>query len=175
MNVEILTSPEFHEVLNTFGIYGLQTYKYNPNNPSIWADGFEIWSVPEEALTIMSKPSEDEWIDQFDDKWWRYCEGTNLEGGPTHHFEINGKGLICWNNPDFSDYYTDEDFDGQLVLFNRDYSYDNVLQYCREEWGVGTPKNVCAICIGLAKMNNMTLGELFARYMNGGDLNEEVS
>lgn len=33
---------------------------------------------------------------------------------------------------------------------------------------------ICAICVGLAKINNMTLSELFTRYMNGGDSNEEI-
>lgn len=173
-NIEILTSPGFRSVLDAFGIEGAQTYTYNPDD-SIWADGFEVWRIPEEKLSVLSYLSEDEWIDRFDNKWWRYCEGTNLEGGSTHRFKVNGKGLICWSNPEFADYETDEEADGQLVFSARDLNYNNVLQYCCEEWGASTPKNVCAICAGLAKLNGMSLNELFSKYLQEDADEEKIS
>lgn len=173
--IEILTSPGFKTVIEAFKVDGARTYVYQPTDPTVWADGFEVWRIPERALAILSEPSEDEWLDRFGDLWWRYCSGTNLEGGPTHRFKINGHGLICWNNPDLPDYYTDEESDGQLVFFARDLTYNNILMYCVEEWGASTPKNVCAICAGLAKLNGMSMSELFAKYLQEDADEEKIS
>lgn len=173
--IEILTSPGFEAVMKALKVDSSMTYAYQPSDPSVWADGFEVWCVPEEALSVLSGLPEDAWLDRFDDKWWRYCEGTNLEGSPTHCFKINGKGLICWNNPEFVDYETDEEADGQLVFFARDLRYSNVLQYCCEEWGASTPKNVCAICTGLAKLNGLSMSELFAKYLQEDTDEEKLS
>ena len=167
--IEILTSPEFERVLDAFGLTGIKTYTYHPDDPIVWADGFEVWQIQKDSLQVLSSLSEGEWIDRFEDRWWRYCDGTNLEGGQTRRFEIGGCWLVCWNNPDISDYAVDEEEDGQLVFCDRDLCYDNILQYCAEEWGATTPKNVCAICAGLAKLNEMTMGELFHAYLRNED------
>lgn len=51
--------------------------------------------------------------------------------------------------------------------------YLNPLEYCVNEIGASTPKNVDAVCTGLAKLNGMTLSEFFKKYMEADD--EEIS
>jgi len=43
--------------------------------------------------------------------------------------------------------------------------FDNLLSYFSEEWGVSTEKNICALAVDLAKMNEMTMSELFEKYV----------
>ena len=58
--IEILTSPGFKTVIEAFKVDGARTYVYQPTDPTVWADGFEVWLIPEQALAILSEPSEDE-------------------------------------------------------------------------------------------------------------------
>lgn len=173
---EILTSNGFEIVTKVLGIEAKKTYSFIPTESSYWIDEFEIWEVPESFIDESNNISEEEWCSLFPDQWFRGSAGTVLEyyGLEIREFTINGAKLNCWVNPEKLQDFIFDDLDDDLDE-EREYSYSNVLQYCSEEWSVGQPRNICAICVGLAKMNNMTLGELFTRYMNGGDPNEEVS
>lgn len=163
--IEILTSLGFENVMRYFKAEGELTYRFVPNDDVLWDDSFEVWSVSKDSIEKMSAMTDDEWYDVLGDTWWRYCDGTNLEGGPTHKFTINDKNMIGWVNPTFPDYIVDEEEDEQLVLEGRFYDYPNVLIYCAGELGASTPKNVCAVCTGLAKLNGMTMSKLFSEYL----------
>jgi hypothetical protein len=46
----------------------------------------------------------------------------------------------------------------------RDRKYPTLLCYFCDEIGASTEKNVCAIAVDLAALNNMTMAELFQKY-----------
>lgn len=169
---EILTSKGFEIVPKVLGIDAKMTYSFTPSKTSYWIDGFEIWEVPDFFIDDANDFSEEQWCSLFPDQWFRSSSGTVLEDYSLEirTFIINGIPLNCWVNPEKLQDFIFDDSDEE-----RECSYSNILQYCSEEWSVGQPRNICAICVGLAKMNNLTLGDLFTRYMNGGDPNEEVS
>lgn len=175
--IEILTSPGFEIVISVLDIQAERTYCFTSNETSYWINGFEIWKVSESFIKDMNDFSDDEWNSLFPDQWWRSCAGTNLEDSDFKiiHFKINDLDLLCWENPQKIEDYIFEEEDGQEYVDDRPYEYSNILQYCSEEWDVGQPRNICAICVGLAKINHLSLGELFTKYMNGGDSNEKVS
>lgn len=157
--IEILTSPGFELVIRALNVNAKMVYKFCPEEAVYWHDAFEIWQVPDSFIDFSNNMLDQEWCSMFKEQWWRSCEGTNLEDSsyPVVKFKINDKDILCWENIDKDDEY-DED--------NRDYVYSNVLQYCSEEWSIGQPTNICAICVGLAKLNHMSLGQLFQGYMN---------
>lgn len=169
--IEILTSPGFEIVVKILEVKAEMTYCFIPSETTYWINGFEIWKVPESFIDDMKDFSDDEWNSLFPDQWWRSCDGTNLEDSSCKvvSFEINGKNILCWENPEKIKDYIFEESSGQECFGTRSYEYSNVLQYCSEEWDVCQPKNVCAICVGLAKINHMSLGELFKIYMDVGD------
>ena len=45
--------------------------------------------------------------------------------------------------------------------------YYDLTDYLSQMFGASTEKNVCAISIGLAKLNSITLGKLFEKYQGG--------
>lgn len=157
--IEILTSPGFELVIRALNVNAKMVYKFCPEEAVYWHDAFEIWQVPDSFIDFSNNMSDQEWCSMFKEQWWRSCEGTNLEDSsyPVVKFKINDKDILCWENIDKDDEYDEDD---------RDYVYSNVLQYCSEEWSIGQPTNICAICVGLAKLNHMSLGQLFRGYMN---------
>lgn len=157
--IEILTSPGFESVIRDLNVNAKTVYKFCPEEAVYWHDSFEVWQVPESFIDYSNTISDNDWYSMFKGQWWRSCEGTNLEDSsyPVVKFRINNKDILCWENIDKDDEYDEDD---------RDYAYSNVLQYCSEEWSIGQPTNICAICVGLAKLNHMSLGQLFLNYMN---------
>lgn len=168
MRKEILTSPNFEIVLNVLEIPGKKAFSFSTPEGEGWPYSFEIWDVPEDALDDMLDLSDRQWNSLFPNQWWRGSTGTSTEdiSVTSRPFVINGKKITCWENPEKLQDYIFEEEDGQEYVDDRDYTYTDLLQYCSEEWGVGMPKNVCAICEGLAELNGMTLSELFSSYMS---------
>lgn len=164
--VEILTSPGFEYVLKTLHVAGKRTYSYIANEKSYWINSFEVWEVPNLFIAATSSISNNAWTAMFPNEWWRSCSGTNLEDGnyKVVKFNINGKDILCWENPEkIEDFVFDDE---EVSEADRDHNYGNILQYCSEEWGIGQSTNICAVCVGLAKLNKTTLGQLFLDYMN---------
>lgn len=157
--IEILTSHGFELVIRALNVNAKMGYKFCPEEAVYWHDAFEVWQVPDSFIDFSNTISDNDWCSMFKEQWWRSCEGTNLEDSsyPVVKFRINNKDILCWENIDKDDEYDEDD---------RDYVYSNVLQYCSEEWSIGQPTNICAICVGLAKLNHMSLGQLFQGYMN---------
>lgn len=177
MRKEILTSPNFEIVLKVLEIPAKRVFCFSTQEGEGWPYGFEIWDVPGEALEDMLDMSDRQWNSIFPNQWWRSSTATSLEdsGLTSRMFIINGKEITCWENPEKLQDYIFEEEDGQEYVDEREYCYDDLLQYCSEEWGIGTPKNVCAVCEGLAKLNGMKLSELFSSCMRDCDKAEYSS
>jgi hypothetical protein len=176
--IEIMTSGDFEKVVEALGLKNAKrTYLYTPTEDSPWADSFAVWEFTESEFNILNDDIVDEaWDDKFLGLWWRYAEGTNIADNPdyeVHDFTFHGKPVKAWADTgvDHVDIYEDED--GQQIADEYGYDYLNPLEYCVNEIGASTPKNVDAVCTGLAKLNGMTLAEFFKKYMEEDD--EEIS
>ena len=168
--IEIITSWGFTAVVNALGLsYARCTYIYTPSKDSYWPDPFAVWEFTESEFNKLNDAfTEDEWREKFPGQWWRYSEDTNIKDDPNcfeHEFKFHGTPLRAWANAGNRIFYIKEDNDGQLRFEERDYSYLNPLEYCVRELGASTPKNVDAVCHGLARLNNMTLADFFEIYM----------
>ena len=167
---EIMTSLGFTAVVESLGLNDAKVaYIYIPSPHSYWPDSFVVWQFNESEFNKLNGAfTEEEWHEKFPNIWWRYSEGTNIKDDPDyfeHEFTFHGKPLRAWADSNIEHFYIEEDDDGQEYMEERDYSYLNPLEYCVEELGASTPKNVDAVCHGLARLNEMTLTEFFTQYM----------
>lgn len=113
-------------------------------------DIYEVWEVSDKDFETMSNMSEEEFIKLCPSGMWRSADGSNM-GIPYVKYTINGKKIIAW----------DRLHEDESRIKRR---YDSLLEYMCEEIGASQPRNVCALAVDLAKYNNMTMGELFAKY-----------
>lgn len=108
----------------------------------------------------------DDWKDDWG--WWRHAYGSNL-GAVDCAYVINGEKLMAWDGlqrkewcRDCSDCAgTEKDKDECF----HDHQYPDILIYLCDEIGASTERNVCACTIDLARQNNLTLAELFKKYL----------
>ena len=134
-------------------------------------EAYEVWQLTDADYQKICNIKDEDWKENWG--WWRYAEGTNIEESPTKEFIINGQPIVAWyNETALNDFVEDclSDDEGQtkeeLVKewHESHIKYDGLLEYCSRQHGASTEKNVCAITIGLAKLNNMTLGELWTKH-----------
>lgn len=113
---------------------------------------YEVWEISEADYEKICNMSEEDFADcaSNDEAWWRGSEGSNM-GIPYVKYTINGKKIIAWDRPN-------------RERSRRNRRYSTLLEYMCEEIGASQPRNVCALAVDLAKYNNMTMGELFAKY-----------
>lgn len=168
--VEIMTSVNFDVAVRALGLRSAhEVYRYKPTEKSYWPDPFSVWEIDDSGFRLLATAfTEDEWHEKFPGQWWRYSEGTNLDDDPDfyrHSFSINGKHCLAWADKYNGKPMFEEEENGQLYIKERDYSYRNPLEYCVQEIGTSTPKNIDAVCHGIARINHMSLATFFAIYM----------
>lgn len=116
---------------------------------------YEVWEVSDTAFDVMCDMSEEQFIEMAgEDAWWRSAEGSNLDV-PDATIHINGAELIGWTGEPWED----EDEDDEFEIYS-----SSLSDYLCDVIGASQPRNVCAVAVDLAKYNNMTMGELFAKY-----------
>ena len=114
--------------------------------------------------------------------WWRWNSGSNIDCDPVNVFNINGNKIKCHYNQalleehiwieteDFKEVndtgvISEEAKENIRKTATKEYfskGYTHFLKYCIEQYGASTEKNVCAIAVETAKLNKMSLAELFA-------------
>lgn len=123
---------------------------------------YEVWEVSDEVFDIMCDMSDDKFEELAgENAWWRYAEGSIL-GYPDSKVYINGCELWGWAEEDYWEDEEDEEDDGEYDV-EESKIYSSVTTYILDVFSLSQPRNVCAIAVDLAKYNNMTLGELFAK------------
>lgn len=176
---EILGGDGIEKAFEALDIKANYTYKriMPPDNHWYHGEAHEVWELDDEDFETLCDIKEEDWKEKWG--WWRSAEGTNLEGEPTRKMIIKGKEITAWYcEQKLSDYIeafleddyieefdSEEDAKDQLILeyFTDEHKYSDFLEYCCEEWGASTERNVCAIAVGLAKLNGMTMGELLTK------------
>lgn len=160
----------FNNEINVFEneINGNRTYK---------GDRYEVWEVSDDVLNAMCDMSEEKFVELAgEDAWWRSAEGSN-QGVPDNKYIINDEEIIAWDGRCRCEYYDDycEDCEdrmsGVCEASDKDIEscwgerkYNTLSDYLCDEIGTSQPRNVCALAVDLAKYNNVTMGELFAKY-----------
>lgn len=111
--------------------------------------------------------------------WWRWCSGSNINEDPVHDFIVKGnKVKLHYYTFNLLDFIKDslEDFkeengnpskelkekltyEATQEFFAREYK--DFLDYCISQYGASTEKNVCAISVESAKLNNVTMAEFW--------------
>ena len=137
-------------------------------------EAFNVFEISEEEFTKMDNYEDEDgihiegeehpiWKDTWG--WWRYSGGCVLEDRePVTIININNHALNAWYSIDpLSCYEDDEDPKKALDEWIEDHTnYHNLFDYCSDMWGVSTEKNITAVAVGLAKLNNMSLATLFS-------------
>ena len=129
------------------GIGAVKTYE----GKTYFDDKTQVWELSDENYEKLCRFTDEDWKENWG--WWRGAEGSNL-GSVHKRYNINNHYLIAWDGysrENNKDYYMDR-------------NYPSLLRYIVDEIGASTERNVCAICVDLAKQNGISLGELFRKY-----------
>ena len=103
-----------------------------------------VYELTDEDFDRLRAIPEEEWNQAVA---WRYAEGSHL--GPTadHRVIVNGRYMQGWHGHDHRP--------GRR--------YDSLLEYLCA-YGVSQPRNISALTADLSRSNNLTLGQLFAKF-----------
>ena len=149
------------------GIYDLiDLCFYTHSIGTHWREEYQVWLLSKEDFDNICAIDNDDWKDDWG--WWRHAYGSNL-GAVDCAYVINGEKLMAWDGlqrkewcRDCSDCAgTEKDKDECF----HDHQYPDILIYLCDEIGASTERNVCACTIDLARQNNLTLAELFKKYL----------
>lgn len=137
--IEIL-GYEIEPALEHFKIPYTKTYE---------GEEISVYKISVSGLMKLCEVPDEKW--KIDWGWWRYCEGSILRFTPTHVFTINELPMVGYYNEDYN-------------CGSYNHSYQGIRSYLCDAIGASTEKNVCAISMDLARLNGLTLGELFTKY-----------
>ena len=156
---------------NAFIALGIPAERTASSSDGRW----EVWNIPKHCHEAMCKMNDDEWHDDWG--WWRSAEGSNMDAADKD-YKINGKPLKAWDGAVRTDFYKDycttcddrlenrcDGTDESICYCFKERNYQNLFRYLCDEIGASTETNVTALCVDLAKQNNMTLAELVSQYM----------
>lgn len=135
---EIMAGDGFDNAVSDLELSAIKVYS---------SKSFNIWWIPDYELDRITNISDGLWRNEWG--FWRYADGCNIECWPRQMFTINGKSMYGWYHPDRDHVVT---------------KYESLLSYLQNEIGASTPKNVCAVSVGLAELNGITMADLFKRY-----------
>lgn len=161
--VQILAGAGFANAVRDCGLTSAQcTYHYQPPKYSCRED-YQVWLLSKEDFDNLCSVDDNDWKEDWG--WWRSSGGSTM-GVPDSEFTVNGEKLLAWNgNQTCAGKISDQD----ECYGARE--YEDILAYINKETGLSTETNICALCIDLARHNNLTLSELFKKYL-GGDTYE---
>lgn len=171
------------EILDFAKEEGFETIRmtFEDKNPKRDRDSFNVFEISEEEFEKMCDYEDENgvhivgeehpmiWKDHWG--WWRYATGCALEDvEPTIYAFINNNELKVWYSSDkmridITDWIEDGDpepLNNLMGYWIAEHSkYPDLFRYCIDMWGVSTEQNITAVAVGLAKLNNMKLSDLF--------------
>lgn len=157
--IEILGNDELEQAFNDLGIIANHTYcgKYCC-----------VWEISKLDFDKLCNIPDNKWKVNWG--WWRYAEGSVIRNYPTKAFTVNNSTMIGYYDSDrLNDYieFWAEDDETTKEEAKQDYfsrSYDGLRSYLCDVIGASTESNVCAVAKDIARLNGLTLGELFCKY-----------
>ena len=138
---EILVSGNCNNDFKRLCVQPTLTYSSNSTH-------YKVYEVSEKDFNILCNEPDIKgtWVDCG----WRHCTGSNM-GEVDNVLIVNDKELKCW--------YEEHEINELYMPVFKDLS-----DYIRNELVATTFKNVCAVCVDLAKYNSMKLSDLFKIY-----------
>lgn len=164
------------EILDFAKEEGFKTIRmtFEDKNPERDREYFNVFEISEEEFKKMCNYEDENGVHIIGEEhpiwkshwgWWRHATGCSLDSRftPTFTGKINGNVLKLWYNDnqmyhDIGKDYTEKDCNRWVLKHSE---YDNLFSYCLKMWYCSTERNVTAIAVGLAKLNNMSLTDLF--------------
>lgn len=137
-----------------------KTYEGNTNLDK----NTQIWELKDGEFEKLCNISDDDWKGEWG--WWRSSEGSNMYN-PLSLFNINGHCITAWDG--HGRLRALEEVNGNTNhpdYWYQDRKYKNLLEYFCEEIGASQPRNVCALAVDLARINNIKMSELFQNYQD---------
>jgi len=151
-----------------------KTFQSKHNN----TDFTQVWELSDEDFEKICNIEEKDWKDDWG--WWRSSDGSNILGNPICKIKINNNDITVYYDEKrieqyiedylekdyISEFKNEEEARNQLFkdYFSEKCIYKTFTEYCCNQWGASTEKNVCAIAVEIAILNNITMGELFNKY-----------
>ena len=132
MKIEILTTTGIKGAFKELGIAATRYYK-GENEPR-----FEVWEIEKSDLVKLEEA--EEWPKGWG--WFGYSKGSRL-GTACNFLTVNGKFLIGW------------------FTASGEESYDKLTDYLYDGLGAKDNDDVCSMAVELAKVNGLTLTDLF--------------
>lgn len=189
--VEILAGSTFSNAVTALGLTSaMLTYHYHPA-PKSYREDYQVWLLSKDDFDNICAIDADDWKDDWG--WWRHCPGSNM-GSPLNEYIIRGRKIVAWDGikrelyfqtclkcPDYyrhcGEHYSPNNacfasYEEQAFCLGPR-EYKDIIDYFNNEIGVSTEKNICALSIHLAQINDLTLSELFKKYL-GGEIKMET-
>lgn len=175
--IEILGGEGLENMFKHFDIDAKCTYRHVKKSKYDYP--YEVWELSDEQFEFLDKIctsiTQAEW-DTNDWGWWRYSDGSNL-GKVNAKYMIRDQEIMAWDGerrrmwPELCNSCSDLkdklchgakiDFDD--CCGSREYS--DVMTYVIDELRMTTVSNICSVLVDLANQNQLTLSELFEKYM----------
>lgn len=111
--------------------------------------GYEVWELSDKKFEKLCSIKDEDWKDDWG--WWRSAECSNM-GYVDVSLKINNHSIWAWSGSNYEEDYENKE-------------YDNLLEYFCYELNASQPSNVCALAVDLAQQNNITMSELFKKYV----------
>ena len=123
---------------------------------------YQVWQLNQKEFKKLNETKDESYQSN---EWWRSAEGSNM-GTIEMRYKINGHYVKAWDG----EYRKQvEEENKTLPVCDRyitERAYGRLTEYFCDEIGASLERNVCALAVDLAKQNNMTMAELFAKYEN---------
>lgn len=116
------------------------------------SEQYQVWEISDKLLEEITNMDDLEFQEKYEDGWWRWSDGSILNE-PFEKIKINNRPIVAWGNE-------------YCMRNEKNKSYSKLTEYYCDFLGASLPKNVCALSVDLAKHNNMKMSELFMRYEN---------
>lgn len=159
LTIEILGNAELKQAFDDLRIIANNTYH---------GEYFCVWQISKSDFDKMCNIPDNNW--KIDWGWWRYTEGSVIRNYPTKIFIVNNISMVGYYDTDrlndYIDYWT-EDNEMTKEKAEQNYfscTYKGLRNYLCDVIGASTETNVCAVAKDIARLNGLTLGELFSKY-----------
>lgn len=129
--IEVFAGEGFQNAVKELKLDALQTYS---------SELYEVWVMTQDSYDLLLAIRDDKWKDSWG--WWRTADFTWVS--ETRRFVINGRIVM-----------------GFKVAGYQKWKYSTLLEYLQCEVGATTETSVCAVTTGMAKMNHMSLSQLW--------------
>lgn len=165
MAVEILAGNGIEKAFKALGIEAERTFNRHY--------AYNVWEMSDDNFKKLCAAPEN-WPNTWG--WWRSADGSNM-GDVNHEYTINGKKITAWDG-EFKETLKSDcayciDYqagwcegigeDRAKCIFER--TYPDILTYFYDELGASVERSICGLAVELARQNNMTMAELFNKYM----------